>query len=85
MEIRMAEERDYFQLAEMKWLHCEEDDIDYHEKNLVGVEKDLFFAEFALQGAPLCGRQRRLMQGGKVAIFLGIISSRIFSSSWRRR
>lgn len=47
MEIRMAEERDYFQLAEMKWLHCEEDDIDYHEKNLVGVEKDLFFAEFA--------------------------------------
>lgn len=45
MEIRMAEERDYFQLAEMKWLHCAEDDIDYHEKNLVGVEKNLFFAE----------------------------------------
>lgn len=46
MEIRMAKEQDYMQLAEMKWLHCEEDDIDYHEDNLVGSEKDAFIAEF---------------------------------------
>ena len=29
MELRMAQEKDYMQLAEMKWLHCEEDDVDY--------------------------------------------------------
>ncbi len=46
MVIRMAQERDYTQLAEMKWLHCEEDDADYHEKNLAGVEKDKFMAKF---------------------------------------
>lgn len=31
MEVRFAEEKDYIQLAEMKWLHCEEDDEDYGE------------------------------------------------------
>ena len=47
MEIRMGKEEDYQQLAEMKWLHCEEDDIDYHENNLSGADKDTFIAEFA--------------------------------------
>lgn len=42
----MAEVKDFAQLAEMKWLHCEEDDIDYNEHNLAGVEKDAFVAEF---------------------------------------
>lgn len=42
----MAQEKDYMQLAQMKWLHCEEDDIDYNEQNLTGVDRDLFFREF---------------------------------------
>ena len=46
MEIRTANEQDYLQLAEMKWLHCEEDDADYNEKNLLGVDKEQFIAEF---------------------------------------
>lgn len=46
MELRLAKESDYLQLAEMKWLHCEEDDIDYNSKYLVGVEKKEFIDEF---------------------------------------
>lgn len=46
MEIRRAAERDYMQLAQMKWLHCQEDDIDYNEQNLVGVDKERFIQEF---------------------------------------
>ena len=46
MELRMAQEKDYLQLAEMKWLHCEEDDTDYHTSQLVGVDKGKFMQEF---------------------------------------
>ena len=46
MNIRYAEEKDFLQLAEMKWLHCEEDDIDYNENNLEGVDKGTFISEF---------------------------------------
>lgn len=46
MELRMAQEKDYKQLAEMKWLHCEEDDSDYHTTHLVGVDKRKFTEEF---------------------------------------
>ena len=46
MEMRMAKDQDFTQLAEMKWLHCEEDDIDYHENTLLGVDKTIFFKEF---------------------------------------
>lgn len=46
MDIRYAQEKDYRQLAEMKWLHCEEDDIDYHEHNLEGVDKECFISGF---------------------------------------
>lgn len=46
MELRMAQEKDYKQLAEMKWLHCEEDDADYHTTHLVGVDKRKFIEEF---------------------------------------
>lgn len=46
MELRFAEEKDYIQLAELKWLHGEEDDIDYGEKNLLGVDKTSFVEEF---------------------------------------
>ena len=46
MELRMAQEKDYMQLAEMKWLHCEEDDADYHTTRLVGVDKGKFLEEF---------------------------------------
>ena len=43
----MAQDRDFSQLAEMKWLHCEEDDKDYSENNLSGVDKATFIKEFA--------------------------------------
>ena len=45
MELRMAQEKDYKQLAEMKWLHCEEDDADYHTTRLDGVDKNKFLEE----------------------------------------
>lgn len=46
MLIRMAEENDYMQLAVMKWMHCQEDDEDYGEKNLEGVDKQCFIDSF---------------------------------------
>ena len=46
MELRLAREQDYIQLAELKWLHGEEDDLDYGEKNLEGADKKLFGEEF---------------------------------------
>lgn len=46
MNIRYGEEKDFLQLAEMKWLHCQEDDIDYNEHNLDGVDKEIFISEF---------------------------------------
>lgn len=46
MKIKLADKNDYLQLAEMKWLHCEEDDIDYGEHNLEGVSKQKFIEEF---------------------------------------
>lgn len=46
MIIRFANEQDYSELALMKWEHCAEDDIDYGEHNLDGVNKDEFIGEF---------------------------------------
>ncbi|MBO5177595.1 MAG: GNAT family N-acetyltransferase [Lachnospiraceae bacterium] len=46
MELRLAGEQDYIQLAELKWLHGEEDDMDYGENNLAGADKNLFTEEF---------------------------------------
>ena len=46
MEIRLANEADYNELALMKWEHGAEDDIDYGEHNLDGVNKDEFVEEF---------------------------------------
>ncbi len=46
MNIRVAEEGDFLQLAEMKWLHCKEDDLDYGEHNLDRINKEKFISEF---------------------------------------
>ena len=46
MEIRLANEADYNELALMKWEHGAEDDIDYGEHTLDGVNKDEFVEEF---------------------------------------
>lgn len=46
MNIRFVEENDYLQLAELKWLHMEEDDMDYNETNLAGVERKGFVSEY---------------------------------------
>ena len=48
MKLRLAGDQDYLQLAEMKWLHGEEDDMDYGEKNLAGADKNLFTEAFVL-------------------------------------
>lgn len=46
MEIRLGNEKDFLQLAEMKWSHSEEDDADYGERNLDNVNKDNFVSDF---------------------------------------
>ena len=46
MIIRTAKESDYTELALMKWEHGAEDDIDYGEHNLDGVDKPSFINEF---------------------------------------
>ena len=47
INIRLAEEKDYLELANMKWEHCKEDDIDYNENNLIGVDKEKFVKQYA--------------------------------------
>ena len=44
--IRLAEEKDFLHLAEMKWEHSAEDDITYGETNIVGVDKQEFINEY---------------------------------------
>ena len=44
--IRLAEEKDFLQLAEMKWEHSAEDDITYGETNIVGVDKQGFINDY---------------------------------------
>ena len=44
--LRQAGEQDYAQLAEMKWLHCQEDDADDGESNLAGVDRAAFAGAF---------------------------------------
>lgn len=44
---RIANSSDYEQLAEMKWQHAVEDDHDYGEHNVDGVEKTQFIKQFA--------------------------------------
>lgn len=46
MIFREAQAQDYPQLAEMKWLHCQEDDADYGESNLANVEQTAFYEAF---------------------------------------
>jgi GNAT superfamily N-acetyltransferase len=46
MNIRFGEKKDYLQLAEMKWLHMEEDNIDYNEDKLKEVDKEDFISDF---------------------------------------
>lgn len=46
MKIRFATEQDYRGLALMKWEHSAEDDVDYGEHNLDGVNQEVFIEEF---------------------------------------
>lgn len=46
LNIRFGEEKDYIQLAELKWLHMKEDDMDYNETNLNGIDKETFIGEY---------------------------------------
>lgn len=46
MDIRLGEKKDYLQLAELKWLHMEDDDITYNEDNLKGINKEKFISDF---------------------------------------
>ena len=40
--IRLAEKKDFYQLAEMRWQHSAEDDSTYGTTNVVGVDKRTF-------------------------------------------
>ena len=40
--IRLAEEKDFLQLAHMRWEHKKEDDATYGEDNIKGIESDKF-------------------------------------------
>ena len=44
--IRLAERKDFFQLAEMRWQHAVEDDITYGTKHVVGVDKKTFIDDY---------------------------------------
>lgn len=44
--IRLAEKKDFHQLAEMRWQHSAEDDITYGTTNVVGVDKRTFIDEY---------------------------------------
>ena len=51
MVIREVQDRDFVQLAEMRWTHAVEDDETYGEHNTDGVTKSVFverFPEFSL-------------------------------------
>ena len=36
--IRLAEEKDFLQLAHMRWEHKKEDDATYGEDNITGID-----------------------------------------------
>lgn len=42
MVIREVQDRDFVQLAEMRWTHAVEDDETYGEHNTDGVTKSVF-------------------------------------------
>lgn len=44
--IRLAEEKDFLQLANMRWEHKKEDDAIYGEDNIKGIESDEFIKEY---------------------------------------
>ncbi|MGB4609234.1 MAG: hypothetical protein WBH77_01260 [Saccharofermentanales bacterium] len=44
--IRLAEQKDFNQLANMRWEHKAEDDVVYGEKNIVNIDKDEFVNDF---------------------------------------
>ena len=44
--IRLAEKKDYHQLAELRWEHLAEDDILYGETNIARCDKNEFIHEY---------------------------------------
>ncbi len=46
MNIRVANEKDHLQLAEIRWQHAKEDDEVYKEKNTVNISKEEYFSKF---------------------------------------
>ena len=46
MEIRIAKKDDFEELANMKWEHLREDDVDYNENNLEGCNRNEFVKKF---------------------------------------
>ena len=44
--IRLVEEKDFLQLANMRWEHKKEDDAIYGEDNIKGIESDEFIKEY---------------------------------------
>ena len=46
VNIRFGNENDYLQLAELKLMHMEEDDVDYGETNLLNINREAFVSEY---------------------------------------
>ena len=44
--IRLAEEKDFLQLAHMRWEHKKEDDATYGEDNITGIDGYEFIEEY---------------------------------------
>lgn len=50
MNIRLGNENDYLELAELKLMHMEEDDLDYDETNLLNINREAFVSEYVSYG-----------------------------------
>ncbi|MBQ9319099.1 MAG: hypothetical protein IJR82_05655 [Bacilli bacterium] len=46
MNISLASLSDYQELANMRWEHLREDDIDYKENNIDNIDKETFIKDF---------------------------------------
>lgn len=50
VNIRFGNENDYLELAELKLMHIEEDDLDYDETNLLNINREAFVSEYVSYG-----------------------------------
>ena len=69
MIIKLADEEDYEQIAEMRWLHAYEDDKEYNEESTAGVDKQMYINKVI----------NFLKEHREYKIFIGIENEKIIS------